>query len=210
MFLFITLVIFFLLMYLFFAPNCICINVNIKADDYFTKITPLNNMENEIKIKLLNIVTVYKNEFFDKKNENKNRNKNNLFNNKKFANRIIRELFKKAEFDKFALSLGFNLDDPIANSYINASINTILCMYINHNQQKFNFKKLYYSTYISENLLFLSFESIIKITLVDTIKVVVKEYFSYKKKKKQEKKKYSNNLSNSNNKKKKKEILPAQ
>lgn len=214
MFLTITLVIFFLVMYLLFAPNSICVKLNIRADNYFTKITPLNNMENGIKIKLLNIVTVYKNKFFDKenkkKNEDKKKNKNNPFNDKKFGNRIIRELLKKADFDKFALSLGFNFDDPIANSYINASINTILCLYINHNQQKFNLKKLYYSTYISENLLFLNFESIIKINLVDTIKVIVKEYFSDKSKKKQEKKIRSNNTNNTNNNKKKKEILPAQ
>lgn len=213
MFLTITLVIFFIVMYLLFAPNSICVKLNIRADNYFTKITPLNNMENEIKIKLLNIVTVYKNKFFDKKKEKKDKKKNtnNPFNDKKFVDRIIRELFKKADFDKFALSLGFNFDDPIANSYINASINTILCLYINHNQQKFNLKKLYYSTYISENLLFLNFESIIKITLVDTIKVIVKEYFVDKRKKKQEKNSSSNNMNNTtSNNKKKKEILPAQ
>jgi len=206
MFLTITLVIFFALMYLLFAPNSISIKVNIRADNYFTKITPLPNMDNELKIKLLNIVTVYKKELFGKKKEKKNKkkNKNNPFSDSKFVDRAIRELFKKANFDKFSLALGFNFDDPIANSYINASINTILCMYINYNQQKFNLKKLYYQTYISENLLFLNFESIIKLSLVDTIKVVVKEYFADKKKKKQDSKE------NSKQKNKQKEILPAQ
>jgi len=206
MFLTITLVIFFALMYLLFAPNSISIKLNIRADNYFTKITPLYNMDNEIKIKLLNMVTVYKKELFGNKKEKKNKkkNKNNPFNDNKFVDRTIRELFKKANFDKFSLSLGFNFDNPIANSYINAGINTILCMYINHNQQKFNLKKLYYGTYISENLLFLNFESIIKINLVDTIKVVVKEYFNDKRKKN----KYSKE--NSSQKNKQKEILPAQ
>ena len=184
MFLTITLVIFFLFMYLIFAPNSITIKVNIRADNYFTKITPLNNMDNNIKIKLLNVIPVYKKDLFGKKKEKKN--KKNPFKNNKFVDRTIRELFKKANFDKFSLSLGFNFDDPIANSYINASVNTILCMYINHNQQKFNLKKLYYQTYICENLLFLNFESIIKISLVDTIKVIVKEYFSDKRNRKQE------------------------
>lgn len=202
MFLTITLVIFFALMYLLFAPNSISVKVNIKADDYFTKITPLLNMDNEIKIKLLNIITVYKRELFESKKQKKN-NKKNPFKNNKFVDRTIRELFKKANFDKFSLSLGFNFDDPISNSYINASINTILCMYINHNQQKFNLKKLYYGTYISKNLLFLNFESIIKINLVDTIKVVVKEYFNDKKKENKDNK--ENNQNNNQ-----KEILPAQ
>lgn len=203
MFLTITLVIFFALMYLLFAPNSLSIKLNIRADNYFTKITPLVNMDNALKVKLLNIVTVYKKELFGKKKENKNKKKNNPFNDNKFVDRTIRELFKKVNFDKFSLSLGFNFDDPIANSYINASVNTILCMYINHNQQKFNLKNLYYQTYISENLLFLNFESIIKITLVDTIKVVVKEYFNDKKKKNKDNK--ENNQNNNQ-----KEILPAQ
>lgn len=206
MFLTITLVIFFAFMYLLFAPNSIIIKLNIRADNYFTKITLLPNMDNELKVKLLNVVTVYKKELFGKKKEknNKKKNKNNPFSDSNFVDRTIRELFKKADFDKFSLSLGFNFDDPIANSYINASINTILCMYINHNQQKFNLNKLYYQTYISENLLFLNLESIIKINLVDTIKVIVKEYFSDKKKKKQEGK--ENNKHNN----KQKEILSAQ
>lgn len=203
MFLTITLVIFFLFMYLLFAPNSISIKVNVRADNYFTKITPLTNMDNDIKIKLLNIITVYKKELFESKKQKK-KNKKKPFKDNKFVDRTIRELLKKSNFDKFSLLLGFNLDDPIANSYINASINTILCIYINHNQQKFNLKKLYYGTYISENLLFLNFESIIKLSLVDTIKVVVKEYFDDKKKKNKDSKE------NNKQKTKQKEILPAQ
>ena len=84
---------------------------------------------------------------------------------------------KKSYINKFVLDLGFNLNDPISNSYVNATLNTILCLYINSNYKKFNFKRLYYQTYIAENLLDLNFECIIKISLADTIKVVGKEYF---------------------------------
>lgn len=191
----ILLVIFFLFMYLFFAPNSIVVKVNIKADNYFTNISRLDEMENSIKIKLLKVIPVYNQELFVKNGKKKNETKKNdtLFN-KDFVDNVVKRLIKKAKLDKFVLSLGFNLDDPIANSYVNASLNTILCMYINHNQKKFNLNNLYYRTYISENLLFLNFEGIINISLTDTIKVIAKEYFNSKKKIK-------------NNKNKKKEIL---
>ncbi len=192
----ILLVIFFLFMYLFFAPNSIVVKVNIKADNYFTNISRLDEMENSIKIKLLKVIPVYNQELFvqngKKKKETK---KNDTLLNKDFVDSVVKRLIKKAKLDKFVLSLGFNLDDPIANSYVNASLNTILCMYINHNQKKFNLNNLYYRTYISENLLFLNFEGIINISLTDTIKVIAKEYFNNKKKMRK------------NNKNNKKEIL---
>ena len=95
-----------------------------------------------------------------------------VFNNKD----TIYQLINRSYIDKFVLSLGFDLDDPIANSYVNATLNTIICMYINLNQDKFNMKRLYYQTYVGENLTNLSFECIIKISLADTIKVIAKEY----------------------------------
>ncbi len=179
----ILLVIFFLFTYLFFAPNSIVVKVNIKADNYFTNITKLEGTENIVKIKLLNMFTVYKKELFAKDENNKAKTKeNNTLLNKDLVDSVIKRLIKKAKLDKFVLSLGFNLDDPIANSYVNASLNTILCMYINCNQKKFNLNNLYYRTYISEDLLYLNFEGIINVSLTDTIKVIAKEYFNNKKK----------------------------
>ncbi len=179
----ILLVVFFLFMYIFFAPNSIVVKVNIKADEYFTNITKLEGTENIVKIKLLNMFTVYKKELFAKDENNKAKTKkNNTLLNKDLVDSVIKRLIKKAKLDKFVLSLGFNLDDPIANSYVNASLNTILCMYINCNQKKFNLNNLYYRTYISEDLLYLNFEGIINVSLTDTIKVIAKEYFNNKKK----------------------------
>ena len=185
----ILLVIFFLFLILMFAPNSITLKVNILADNYFTNITKQDELENSIKIKILNIFTLYNKELFEKDGKKKEETKKNdtLFN-KDFVNSVIKRLIKKVKLDKFVLSLGFNLDDPIANSYINASLNTILCMYINSNQRKFNLNNLYYRTYISNNnLLILNFEGIINISLTDTIKVIAKEYFSSKKKTKKKK-----------------------
>ena len=193
----ILLVIFFLFWVLMFAPNSITVKVNILADNYFTNITKQDELENSVKIKLFNIFTVYNQELFVKNGKKKEETKKNdtLFN-KDFVNSVIKSLIKKVKLDKFVLSLGFNLDDPVANSYINAALNTILCMYINSNQRKFNLNNLYYRTYISNNnLLILNFEGIINISLTDTIKVIAKEYFNNKKKRKK------------NNKSNKKEIL---
>ena len=81
------------------------------------------------------------------------------------------------------LNLGFNLGDDIANSYLNASINTLICIAINLNQKQFNLNKLYYKTYVGDNLAKLNFEGIIKISLENTIKVIVKEYFKMLKEK---------------------------
>ena len=92
MILIITLVIFFVFMYLFFTPNSISLKVNIRADDYFTKITTLPNTDNELKIKLLNAVTVYKKELFTNKKDTKNKKKdkdNSSGNN--FIYRTIRK-----------------------------------------------------------------------------------------------------------------------
>ena len=177
--------IFFLFMYIFFAPNSIVVKVNIKADEYFTNITRLDEMENSIKIKLLKVIPVYNQELFVKNGKKKKETKkNDTLLNKNFVDSVIKRLVKKAKLDKFVLSLGFNLDDPIANSYVNASLNTILCMYINHNQKKFNLNNLYYRTYVADNLFIRNFEGIINISLTDTIKEIAKVYFKEIKNKK--------------------------
>ena len=67
----IVLGIFFLFMYIFFAPNSIVVKVNIKADEYFTNITRLDEMENSIKIKLLKVIPVYNQELFAKNGKKK-------------------------------------------------------------------------------------------------------------------------------------------
>ena len=122
------------------------------------------------------MIPIYYKKLFEKKKVTKKQKENKIkkvFNNKDTISRFL----KKSYIDKFVLSLGFNLDDYIANSYVNAALNTIICMYINLNQEKFNLKKLYYQTYIGENLVNLNFEGIIKISVADTIKVIGKEYF---------------------------------
>lgn len=173
MFLTISLVIFFLTLCILFIPNSIVIKLNFKTQDIIN-IERLKGFENLLHIKLFGIFNVYTKQFFIKNNESKN-SSDNSNKEKEGIPDVVKKILKKAKIDKFVLSLGFNLDNPVANSYINASLNTILCLYINSNQEKFNLKNLYYQTYISNDLIFLNFESIIKINLIDTIKVILKE-----------------------------------
>lgn len=175
MFLKLSLAIFFLLFLILFVPSSLNINLYITCDRYFLDIRKTKGMKSKILFKLCSVIPIYFKKPFEKKKVPKNKKENKIkkvFNNKDTIFRFL----KKCYIDKFVLSLGFNLDDYIANSYVNAALNTIICMYINLNQEKFNLKKLYYQTYIGENLANLNFECIIKISLADTIKVIGKEY----------------------------------
>ena len=176
MFLKLSLAIFFVLFLILFVPSSLNISLFIECDRYFLDIKKTKGMESKVTFKLCGVIPGYSKKLFEKKKVTKKQRENKIkkvFNNKD----TIFQFLKKSYIDKFVLSLGFNLDDYIANSYVNATLNTIICMYINLNQEKFNLKKLYYQTYIGENLVNLNFEGIIKISLADTIKVIGKEYF---------------------------------
>lgn len=176
MFLKLSLAIFFALFLILFVPSSLNISLYITCDRYFLDIKKQKGMDSKITFKICGVIPVYFKKLFEKKKVTKKQKENKMkkvFNNKD----TIFQFLKKSYIDKFVLSLGFNLDDYIANSYVNATLNTIICMYINLNQEKFNMKKLYYQTYVGENLVNLNFEGIIKISLADTIKVIGKEYF---------------------------------
>ena len=176
MFLKLSLAIFFLLFLILFVPSSLQIQVYLTCDRYFLDIKKVKGAESKITFKLCGIIPVFYKKIFENKKVTKKQKENKfkkVFNNKE----TIYAFIKKSYFEKFVLSLGFNLDNYIANSYINAALNTLICMYININQNKFNMKRLYYQTYVGENLANLNFEGIIKISLADTIKVISKEYF---------------------------------
>lgn len=174
MFLKLSLAIFFILFLVLFIPSSLQINLYITCDRYFLDIKKVQGVESKITFKLCSIMPVFHKKILEKKKVSKKQNKlKKVFNNKD----TIYQFAKKSYFEKFVLSLGFNLNDYIANSYVNATLNTIICMYINLNQDKFNMTRLYYQTYVGENLANLNFEGIIKISLADTIKVIGKEYF---------------------------------
>lgn len=183
MFIKLSLVIFFIIFLVLFLPSSLNINLHLICDRYFLDIRKENGLENKIIFKLCSLLPVYNKKLFEKKKTVKKQRKNiirKVFNNKN----TLYELIRKSYIEKFVLSLGFNLEDPIINSYVNANLNTTVCMYINLNQNKFNLKRLYYQTYVGDNLAKIDLEGIIKITLTDTIKVIIKEYFKLLKEKK--------------------------
>lgn len=175
MFLTISLVIFFLLFFILFVPCSIELNVHIICDRFFLDIKKMSGFKNEFKFKLGGIIPIYKKTLFLSRNKQKDNKKETIIK-KAFNSETVCKLLNKSYVDKLVLSLGFNLNDYVANSYVNTTINTLICMYINLNQEQFNLKRLYYQTYVSENLVKLNLDSIIKITLADTIKVMYKEY----------------------------------
>ncbi len=171
-----SLAIFFVLFLILFVRSSIQITLYITCDKYFLDVKKIKGVESKITFKLCGLIPVFHKKILENKKVTKKQKENKikkLFNNSD----TIYQLIKKSYIDKFVLSLGFNLGEPIANSYVNAALNTIICMYINLNQDKFNMKRLYYQTYIGEKLANLKLEGIIKISIADTIKVIGKEYF---------------------------------
>ena len=63
---------------------------------------------------------------------------------------MLKALYKSLTFPKFLVSIGFNTFNMILNSYINALLNSTLCIYINQNNKKFNFKELYYQIHLTD------------------------------------------------------------
>lgn len=120
-------------------------------------------------------------------------------NSKKKKNKL-KQYFSKALYNslrcsKLLLSIGFNLEDYVVNSYINAELNAILCIYINKNQDKFNLKNIYYEVYLSKEPVKIYADVEVKFTVFSILKNLIKE-------KKKDKNKYNENNFVQNNKRK--------
>lgn len=104
--------------------------------------------------------------------------KKSLIKRKEFS-----RLLNNIKYEKFDLNFGFNFEDPIINSYIMASVNTLLCIYINKNIERFNLSNLYYNSYICKPIYKFNFYSIMKFKLADNISIllcVIYRYFKIK------------------------------
>lgn len=184
--------VFLLFFLLFVAPHTIKIKVKYKYNKYIGII----NEQDYVVFKAFKIIPIYK-MFVTEKLNNIVNNKSYvdiLYNltyqiNKQKKNRLKRPLsldnmlfylFKNMVYRKFVFYFGFNTNQYILNSYINATINTILCMYINVNQEKFNFKQLYYQVYISKFSLKIYLDSIININFAKTIIDMLNEHINRK------------------------------
>lgn len=89
---------------------------------------------------------------------------------------LLLNAFSNIKYKKLIISAGFNTNEYVINSYINAAINTLICMYINFHKEKFNFNKLYYQVYISQIPLKIYLDCIININFAKAIKEILKKY----------------------------------
>ena len=103
---------------------------------------------------------------------------------------------KRVKFHKFILIGGFNTEDYVKNAYINASVNSIICMFINANQDNFNLKKLYYQVSISNYKYYLTLDTVLSFPLINNVDVfrTIISIVHRLKKKKREKEKQNNNI----------------
>ena len=112
------------------------------------------------------------------------------------TNKIIK-WGKKVKFHKFILIGGFNTEDYVKNAYINASINSIICMFINANQDNFNLKKLYYQVSISNYKYYLTLDATLSFPIInniDVFKTIIQIIYRLKKKKREKEKQSINNI----------------
>ena len=84
-------------------------------------------------------------------------------------------------FEKINLDLGINLQEIFLNIYILGIINTLIPMYIAVNQKNFNMDNLEYRTYISNNIIDINLDCIMKVNLIHTISVIVKVIYKIRK-----------------------------
>lgn len=102
-----------------------------------------------------------------------------LFTNKKKSKNSIKikdvkNILKSAYFEQFFLKIGINTGNCIINSYAIATFNMLLCMYINRYIYNFDMTKLYYTTYISDEVYKFNIDSILRIKIADNISVILR------------------------------------
>jgi len=163
------------------SPLTVCININAKIKDNKIELEALPEMKNNIILKIFKSIPVYKYKLFKEKKEPKKSKKVK----KGVGFKIARVVVKTLKIDELYLSLGINSYSYILNSYLNALLNTTICMYINVNSKKFNFKKLYYQIYISESPLVINLNTNISANILKIAYVYFKSKFN--------KNKYENN-----------------
>lgn len=164
---------------LLFFPITINININSKLRDKKIELEPIPNMKNKVAIKLFKIIPVYKYKLFSEKKRPKEKKKG-----KGSGLNIVKIAIKTLRIDKLCVSIGINTYSYILNSYLNALLNTTICMYVNIHEKKFNFKKLYYQIYTSDNPLVVNLEADISSSIAKVIYVVIKEKIDSSKKNK--------------------------
>ena len=182
---------------IFFIPIRFDIYTNLKGKSVYSCCN--SNEKNKVKIslKILGFIPIY---VYDKQKKEQKGKANKVTIGKIFKaikNATAEEEFKitnftkkilswcrKVKFKKLVLVAGFNTNDYVKNAYINASLNSIICMIINKNEDRFNFNKLYYQVGISDYNYYLTVDSIITFSLfrnIDVFITIIKFIFNLKK-----------------------------
>lgn len=201
----------------FLIPIKVVIDTKLNGDNvYYVDNTKKKN-DVTIIIKILGFIPVYKYNNNDKKKKNvKKENNENLTvteiidvlkesisKEELKLNDLINKIFKwvkGVKFKKLILIGGFNTEDYVKNAYINASINSTICMYINANQDRFNLNKLYYQVSISDYNYYLTLDTVLSFPLlnnIDVFKTIIRIVHTFRKKK-HEKNKQNNNTKKTN------------
>ena len=172
-------VIFFIL----FTSIKICIYGSVIGRNVYCTVPNENKNDINLVIKIMGFIPVYKYSG-KKKTSKKDKNILDILNAIKNSFKIkqgkkeslTRKIFKLGEtvkFEKLILIGGFNTEDYVKNAYINASINSIICMYINKNQDNFNLNKLYYQVSISDYTYYLSVDTKLSFRIIKNIDILL-------------------------------------
>lgn len=175
MYIFISIVL--LLILLLFIPH----STNLKLDYVYSYEKQKVYDSNYLLFKLLALVPLKKFKFIktiEKVIKKKLSPKKQICSKKKNSN--LKQYFSKALYNtlkcsKLLLSIGFNLEDYVVNSYINAELNSILCIYINKNQEKFALKNIYYEVYLSKEPVKIFADIEFRFTIFGIVKNLIKE-----------------------------------
>lgn len=175
---------------LFFIPIKFTIYTNIKGKNVYNVENSKQKNKAVISLRILGFIPVYVYDKEKKDKKNRKQNKNNITIGKIYnavKNSADEEKFKitnftkkilswcrKVKFKKLILVYGFNTEDYVKNAYINASLNSIICMVINGNQDRFNFDNLYYQVSISDYNYYLTLDTVITFSLYRNLDVFIK------------------------------------
>ena len=109
-----------------------------------------------------------------------------LLNIKKMNEAVITKedlavINKNINFEKLILNIGINFKEVLTNAYLIAFLNSAINMYLAKNIDRINLENTEYTTYISNEILNIKIDSIIKLNLVNTIIVIFKVLFRFRK-----------------------------
>lgn len=86
----------------------------------------------------------------------------------------IKKLGNSIFIEKLDLDLGINLRNVLVNVYLISTLNALINMYFAKKVDKMNLDKVSYQTYISNKILNIDIDSIIRFNLVNTIIIILK------------------------------------